>query len=75
MSKTWKNGNERSVNLYKQLEFIHKVLFTSPETDQEMRVIDINQHDGKFKVLVGNDNERWLHTITTEEAEENQIAW
>lgn len=75
MSKTWKNGNERSVNIYEQMGFLHDILFTSPETDEELKIIYVNEHDGELKVLVGNDEERWLHTIKTEEAEMNQIAW
>ena len=73
--KTWKSGNERSVNIYEQMGFLHNTLFTSPETDEELKIIDVNEHDGELKVLVGNDEERWLHTIKTEEAEINQIAW
>ena len=55
--------------------FLHNVLFTSPETDEELKIIDVNEHNGELKVLVGNDEERWLHTIKTEEAEVNQVAW
>lgn len=73
--KTWKSGNERSVNIYEQMGFLHNALFTSPATEAELKIIDVNEHDGELKVLIGNDEERWMHTIKTEEADMNQVAW
>jgi len=72
--KKYKNGRTPGDDISLAIDVILK----SPETDNFLQVIDINKnYKDEFVILVADekDTERWIHRITTEEADKNQIAW
>lgn len=72
--KQYKNGRTPADDINLAINTILK----SPETGNFLQVIDINKNDkDEFVILVADeeDTERWIHRITTEEADKSTLAW
>ena len=63
--KKYKNGRTPAMDI----NFAIDTILKSPETEEVLEIIRIYTNDGELKILVGNDKERWLHTLKTEEVD------